>query len=466
MHVSMVDATVVDGGASAVASEVDESPIPFARTEICPEAREAARLVLESGWVSAGPQTGLFEREFADRVGARHGVAVSSCTAAIELALRALRLPPQSVVLVPTLTFCGAAQAVVHAGLRPLLVDVDPGTAMPTPGTVAHAVRDCGPAQAMMVMHYGGSPAPVEELAEAAGLPLRRVVEDAAHALGTSVGGRPVGSLSEATCFSFYATKNLPIGEGGMVTTDDDDLAEWVRRARLHGMSADAWRRNLPGGSWQYTVDEAGLKANMTDLQAAIGRAQLHHLGDWQHRREVLAARYTGQLRSVPGLVPPSAPRIGRHAWHLYAIRVLERYGMSRDELLSWLAERGIGSSVHFIPLHQLWYFRRTALRPPEGLPGADALFPQLLSLPLHPGLTDDQVDRVCAALAAAPQAQQPRTQRADTPAPQAQEPHPHASSAQAAPVPADSAQAASVWAESVWAESAPGPDPERSPHD
>jgi perosamine synthetase len=385
-----------------VSPEADEAPVPFARTEICLEAREAALQVMESGWVSAGPQTGLFEGEFADRVEARHAVAVSSCTAAIELALRALRLPPRSVVMVPTLTFCGAAQAVVHAGLRPLLVDVEPATGMPSAATVGRAVQDCGQPRAMMVMHYGGAPAPLPELAAAAGLPLTRVVEDAAHALGTYLGSRPVGALSRASCFSFYATKNLPIGEGGMVTTDDDDLAEWVRRARLHGMSADAWRRHLPGGTWQYTVDDAGLKANMTDLQATIGRAQLRHLSEWQHRREALAARYTARLQAVSGLVLPSTPADGegRHAWHLYAVRVLDGYGLHRDELLERLSQLGIGASVHFIPLHQLWYFRRTALRPPSGLPGADELFPQLLSLPLHPGLTEAQVDRVCDALA------------------------------------------------------------------
>ncbi|MDH6108517.1 dTDP-4-amino-4,6-dideoxygalactose transaminase [Kitasatospora sp. MAP12-15] len=375
------------------------APVPFARTEICPEAREAAQRVLASGWVTTGPQSALFEREFADWVRARHAVAVSSCTAAIELALRALRLPRGSLVLIPVLTFCGAAQAVLHAGLRPLLVDVDPVTGMPSPATTARAAHGSGRPRAMLVLHFGGAPAPLAELAEAAGLPLERVVEDAAHALGTYLDGRPVGAQSRAACFSFYATKNLPIGEGGMVTTDDGELATRIRRASLHGMSADAWRRNLPGGSWRYAVEEDGLKANMTDLQAAIGRAQLRHLADWQRRRELLAARYTARLREVPGLTPPTVPASGRHAWHLYVVRVRPAFGMSRDELVVKLAERGIGSSVHFIPLHRLGYFRRAALRPAGGLPGADLLFPQLLSLPLHPGLTEAQVDRVCAAL-------------------------------------------------------------------
>ncbi|MFD8305488.1 DegT/DnrJ/EryC1/StrS family aminotransferase [Streptomyces sp. NPDC059690] len=375
------------------------SEVPFATTWISPDAREAVQRVLASGWVTTGHETQLFEEEFAAYVGAGHAVAVSSCTAALELALRALRLPPGGTVLVPAMTFCGAAQAVLHAGLHPVLVDVDPRTAMATPATVAEATRSCGQPQAMMVLHYAGAPAPVAELAEAARLPLTRVVEDAAHALGTSVDDRPVGALSHATCFSFYATKNLPIGEGGMVTTDDPDIAECIRRTRLHGMSADAWRRNLPGGSWRYTVEEAGLKANMTDVQAAVGRAQLRHLDDWQQRRHDLAARYEAALAVVPGLQTLESATPGRHARHLQVVRVTEDYGTERDELIDRLRERGIGTSVHFVPLHRLPYFRGTATVPPGGLPGADALFPQLLSLPLHPSLEEQTVDQVCAEL-------------------------------------------------------------------
>ncbi|MDT7841624.1 DegT/DnrJ/EryC1/StrS family aminotransferase [Streptomyces justiciae] len=378
----------------------EEPSVPFAAPRITAEARRAAQRVLASGWLTMGPETELFEREFATHVRAAHAVAVSSCTAALELALRALRLPPGADVLVPAITFCGAAQAVLHAGLRPVLVDVDPRTAMPTPATVAHAARACGCPHAMMVLHYAGAPAPVADLAEAARLPLTHVVEDAAHALGTTLGDRPVGALSRAACFSFYATKNLPIGEGGMVTTDDPDLADWIRRARLHGMSTDAWRRHLPGGSWQYTVEEAGLKANMTDVQAAIGRAQLRRLETWQKRRHAVADRYDAALRAVPGIEPlqPAAP--GRHARHLYVVRILEEYGTARDELVERLAADGIGTSVHFVPLHHLPHLRSTALVPPGGLPGADELFPQLLSLPLHPGLGEQAVDRVCAGLA------------------------------------------------------------------
>ncbi|NGO41102.1 DegT/DnrJ/EryC1/StrS family aminotransferase [Streptomyces ureilyticus] len=373
--------------------------VPFAVTRISPEARRAADRVLASGWVTTGPETERFEHDFAEHVSASHAVAVSSCTAGLELALRALRLPAGGRVLVPAVTFCGAAHAVLHAGLRPVLVDVDPRTGMPTPATVARAARASGCPHAMMVMHYAGSPAPLAELAEAAHLPLTHVIEDAAHAVGTTVGDQPVGSLSRATCFSFYATKNLPIGEGGMVTTDDAELAGLIRRGRLHGMSADAWRR-LPGGSWRYTVEEAGLKANMTDVQAAVGRAQLRHLEDWQRRRQALAERYEAALGTVPGLARLEPAAAGVHARHLCVVRVLREYGTDRDELIERLAERGIGTSVHFIPLHHMPYFQRAALIPAGGLPGADTLFPQLLSLPLYPHLRERALDRVCGELA------------------------------------------------------------------
>jgi dTDP-4-amino-4,6-dideoxygalactose transaminase len=223
------------------------------------------------------------------------------------------------------------------------------------------------------------------------------MVEDAAHAVGTSWGGVPVGS-GAAACFSFYATKNLPIGEGGMVTTDDPERAAWMRSARLHGMTADAWRRYLPGGGWRYDVEEAGLKANLTDLQAAIGRAQLRALPGWQERRAQIAARYDAGLAGVPGIGLPHRPEPGAgvHAWHLYPIRVDD--GL-RDHVQAALAEREISTSVHFIPVHQLSWFRSAATVPPGGLSGADRLFGQLLSLPMYPRLTDDQVDAVCEAV-------------------------------------------------------------------
>jgi dTDP-4-amino-4,6-dideoxygalactose transaminase len=386
---------------SATLSALPTARIPFATTEITPDAQRAAAQVLASGWVTTGPQVVEFEREFAEWVDAPHAVAVASCTAAIELALRALELPPGAKVLTSTMTFCGAVHAIVHAGLRPVLVDVDATTLMPDADTVADAARRAGGVDAMVALHFAGHPAPVHAMADAAGLPLSRVIEDAAHAVGTWVDEQAVGSVSAATCFSFYATKNLPIGEGGMVTTSDEAVADRIRRMRLHGMSRDAWKRYLPGGSWRYEVTTPGLKANMTDIQAAIGRAQLAALTDWQQRRAELADRYDHQLFAVPGITRPARPSRGLHAWHLYVVKVdARRAGLTRDALIDELSERGIGTSVHFIPVHQQAYFQE--LLGPEvrdGFPVADAVFDRILSLPLHPGLSDSDVDRVCAAV-------------------------------------------------------------------
>jgi dTDP-4-amino-4,6-dideoxygalactose transaminase len=371
--------------------------VPFAMAEICEEARNAASRVLASGWLTTGPEVVEFEREFAELVEAEHAVAVSSCTAGIEIALRALELPRGAKVLTSTMTFCGAVHAIVHAGLHPILVDVNTETLMPDADTVAAAVRAAGPVDAMVVIHFGGAPAPVEEMAAAANLPLARVIEDAAHAIGTKVGDRWVGSISAATCFSFYATKNLPIGEGGMITTGDPELADRMRQIRLHGMSRDAWKRYLPGSGWRYEVDVAGIKANMTDVQAAIGRAQLKYFAEWQERRVQVAQAYDQRLSRITGLRTPSWPEEGLHAWHLYVLRIDPEFGVDRDRFISLLSERGVDCSVHFIPLHHQPYFQRMlAYESNQSFPAADAVFPTIVSLPFYPGLTEDMLDRVC----------------------------------------------------------------------
>jgi len=383
---------------SALAKESStQFRIPFAQAEISEEARDAAARVLASGWVTTGPEVLEFEREFAGLVEAPFAVAVSSCTAGIEISLRALRLPAGAKVLTSTMTFCGAVHAIVHAGLRPVFVDVKPETLMPDAETVAAAVRAAGPVDAMVVLHFGGAPAPVEEMAIAAGLPLSRVIEDAAHAVGTKVGDRWVGSISAATNFSFYATKNLPIGEGGMITTADPELADRARQIRLHGMSRDAWKRYLPGSSWRYEVDVAGIKANMSDVQAAIGRGQLKHFWGWQERREELARAYESRLSRIAGLRTPPRPESGVHAWHLYVIRVEPDFGIDRDTFISQLSERGVDCSVHFIPLHHQPYFQRMfANEGNQSFPVADAVFPTIVSLPFYPGLTDGMLDQIC----------------------------------------------------------------------
>jgi dTDP-4-amino-4,6-dideoxygalactose transaminase len=372
--------------------------VPFTVPPLAEEAHAAATRVLRSGWLTTGPECLAFENDLAAHLGQPYAVAVASCTQALELSLRAMRLNPGAPVLTPSLTFCGAVAAIVHAGYRPVLVDVDEATLAPGPAEVAAAVARAGRPAAMIVCDLGGYPVDATALAEAAGLPATRVVVDAAHGPGGDVGRAADAALAPyATCLSFYATKNLPIGEGGAVLTHDGDLAGWLRAARLHGMSRDAWRRYLPGGSWRYDVVDVGFKANLTDLQAAVGRAQLASLPAWQRRREELAARYDADLAA-----PPLAEMVGlprrhpRHAWHLYQVRVPRR-----DEIAAALADAGIGTSVHFIPVHRLTGFARLfGADERAALPVTDRVAGELLSLPLYPDLTNEAVDRVKDLLA------------------------------------------------------------------
>jgi dTDP-4-amino-4,6-dideoxygalactose transaminase len=373
--------------------------VAFASTPVSDEARAEVARVLASGWLTTGAQTVAFEQEFADHLGVRNAVAVSSCTAALEIALLALHLPDGADVLTPTMTFCGAVHAILHARLHPVLVDVDAQTLVPRPDQVAAAAARSHPA-AMVVQHMAGYPVDVAALAGAAGLPDDRVVEDAAHALGTWVGDVPVGRASRAACFSFYATKNLPMGEGGAITTEDDELADFARRVRLHGMSRDAWRRYAPGGGWAYSVDDEGLKANLSDVHAAIGRGQLHRLPAWQEQRRLMADEYDRALAGIPGIALAPRPASGSHAWHLYVVRVTPEFGLHRDQVATELALRGVDTSVHFIPVHRFPYFRRTLGSDGcTGLVEADQAFDQVLSLPMHPGLTADDVGYVAHQL-------------------------------------------------------------------
>ncbi|QKG25292.1 DegT/DnrJ/EryC1/StrS family aminotransferase [Actinomadura verrucosospora] len=372
-----------------------QSTVPFTIPSVSGEVSDAVVKVLDSGWITTGPQTAAFEQEFADYLGAAHVVAVASCTTALELCLRGLELPPGSAVLTPSLTFCGAINAILHAGHRPVLVDIDEDTLVPSPETVAAAAARVKPA-AMVVQNQGGYPVDVAALAEAAGLDRTRIVEDAAHGPGAARGGKPVGAESFAACFSFYATKNMPIGEGGAIATSDEGLQEKVRAMRLHGMSKDSWKRYLPGGSWRYDVKQVGLKANMTDVQASIGRAQLAALPEWQRRRAEIVAAYDEAFRDLPGLTLPQRDLGGiQHAWHLYQVRVPDR-----DAISSELEAAGVSTSVHFIPANQMTSYR-DILGADEcaRVPVTDRVGEELLSLPLYPGLTSDGQDRVIAAL-------------------------------------------------------------------
>ena len=379
--------------------------IPFSDWYVAPSARTAAARALASGWVANGPEVCSFESEFAHHVEARFAVAVSSGTTALELALEVLQLRRGSRVLVSTLSSFAVAQAIVRAGLRPVLVDVSVLTGMPSTTTIeeaaARAKLDGGSPSALVLGHRAGDPADVGALADAAGLPSTMVVEDAAQGLGGSLGDRTVGGEGTA-CFSFYTTTNLPVGEGGMVTTDDPERADRIRAARLHS-SLPRHRRGGPNGVVPGSgVRDGGLDATMTDLRAAIGRGQLAHLVQWQRRREQFAAMYDGELADIEGVVLPHRPASGegRHAWHHYPLRV-EHPAVHRDAVIRALLSARVRTDDRVIPLYQLRYARELCEVADDGLPGADQFASQLVSLPIYPRLPDGAANRVAEVLAA-----------------------------------------------------------------
>ncbi len=374
--------------------------LPFALPHIT-EA-EVAEVVdtLHSGWLTTGPKTKRFEREFAEVVGVPHALAVSSATAAMHLALDALGIRPGDEVIVPVYTFTATAAVIVHCGAQPVFVDVDPVTCNLDPAALEAALTPR--TRAVMVVHFGGLPAEMDAI-----LALTRprsipVVEDAAHAFPAYYRGQMIGAIGDITAFSFYATKTLATGDGGMITTSNPGYAQRCALMALHGMNHDAWKRYTAEGSWYYEVQEAGFKYNMTDLAAALGLRQLARR-DWLlERRRRIAARYTQAFSAWPELeTPPDLPYV-QHAWHLYPLRLhLDRLTISRDAFIQALAVAQIGTSVHFIPLHLHPYYRERYHLSPGDFPAALRAYQREISLPIYPGMTDEDVDDVIAAVQA-----------------------------------------------------------------
>src|SRR5439155_14523526 len=344
-----------------------------------------------------GPKTHEFQQAFAQAIGAVQAIAVNSCTAALHLALDALELPRDAEVITSTLTFTATAATIIHAGARPVLVDVTPDTLNIDPREVARKITHR--TRAIVPVHFAGHPAAMDELLEIARQHGLRVIEDAAHALPASYRGRVVGTIGDVTAFSFYATKNLTTGEGGMLTTADSELADRVWSRRLHGMSWDAWRR-YSGGGWRYDVSYPGFKYNMTDIAAAIGLVQLQRLPALHQRRREIATLYSALLSDVPELRLPTTRPDVEHAWHLYVVRLRpQRLRLTRDSLIEILKEKGIGTSVHFIPVHLHSYFRKALGVTEEDFPVASMAAETMLSLPLFTLMSDDDVAYVADTL-------------------------------------------------------------------
>lgn len=369
----------------------------IARPEIDEDTLDEVRATLASGWLTRGPQVQRFEAQLSDYVGTPFLRCLHSCTAGLSLAMLMSEIGPGDEVLVPANTFVSCANVVEQRGATTRFVDCDPRTGLLD---LAHAEHLAGPhTRALLAVHLGGHPVDIDALARL-GLRLGiTIIEDAAHAIGARWRGRPIGSWGNLCSFSFHATKNMTTIEGGALVVADAAQAERVERLSLHGLSASAWDRHGTGGPARYDVSEPGFKCAMNDVAAAIGMHQLEHLDAWIERRDALACAYDAQLSALPLEFPATVPAHARHARHLYAVRIRQDAPVSRDEVMAALNHRGIGTSAHFHGLHLYTYYReRYGLRP-EDLPNATDWAARTLTLPLHPGMDDADIDHVAAAL-------------------------------------------------------------------
>lgn len=355
------------------------------------EEAQAAAEVVRSGWLTMGPKTIEFERQFASYVGAKHAIGVNSCTAGLHIALEAIGLRQGDEVLVPTTTFTATAEVVVYFKAIPVLVDVDPITLCMDPVDAERKITS--KTRAILPVHFAGQPCDMDRIQELASRHRLEIVEDAAHSLPASFRGTPVGAISKLTAFSFYATKTMTTGEGGMVTTNDDALAARMRIMRLHGIGRDAWKRYSSEGSWYYEVLSAGFKYNLTDIQSAIGLVQLAKCTEMRNLREQVARQYSEAFSQCDLLQVPTVLEDRESAWHLYVLRLnLDRLLIGRDQVIEQLKQRGIGTSVHFIPLHLHPYYRDTYHYSEKDFPVATGEYHRSFSLPIYPGMSSDQI--------------------------------------------------------------------------
>ena len=373
-------------------------PIPFSIPDISRAEIDEVVAALESGWITTGPRTKQFEQAFAERVGAAHGVAVNSCTAAMHLALEALGISPGDEVILPTYTFAATGEVVRYMGATPVLVDILASDHNIDPEAVQRAITPR--TKAIIPVHFGGQACDMDALAALAREHDLALVEDAAHAFPTQLNGRTVGALGDVTCFSFYATKTLATGEGGMATTDREDLADRMRVMSLHGISKDAWKRYTAEGSWYYEIVAPGFKYNMTDIAAALGLVQLRRAEELLRGRRRVARRLLETLKWSAAVETLEVRSFDEHSWHLFLIRLRpEALSIDRARFIEEMKLLGVGTSVHFIPLHLHPYYVKTYGYAPEDFPVARQCYEGAVSLPIYSLMTDAQVDQVVEAV-------------------------------------------------------------------
>ncbi len=386
------DRLAIEGG-----PPVRESFLVFGAPDIREEEIDSVLETLKSGWIGTGPKVARFEEDFRRYLGARHAVAVASCTAGLHLSLIALGVRPGDEVIVPSMTFVATANSVVHVGARPVLVDCERATMNIDPRAVERAITD--KTRVIVPVHFAGRPADLtalEAIARPRGI---RLLEDAAHAIETIHQGRRAGLMGDCASFSFYVTKNVITGEGGMVTTASDEIASWIKVAGLHGMSKDAWKRYSDEGFKHYEVEFPGFKYNMTDMQAALGIPQLARVEENWRKRSLLWSRYLEAFADLPVTLPAPVRDGDRHAYHLFTLVLdLDRLRFTRDQVLDALQKENIGTGVHYRGVHLHPYYRETWGYRPEQLPETEYLSERTVSLPFSTRLTDeDALDVVTA---------------------------------------------------------------------
>jgi len=378
------------------------SHLAFALPDIGEEEIQEVVNCLRSGWLTTGHIAAQFEKDFAAAIGAKYAAAVNSATAGLHLALEAIGIEPGDKVLTTPYTFTASAEVIRYLGADPLFVDIESDTFNLSPELVESAFqRRPEGIKAILPVHLAGQSCPMDRLLAIAGEHGVRVVEDAAHALPATFQGRNIGTLGDATVFSFYATKPLATGEGGMVTTDSEDIFKRIKIMRLHGISRDIWDRyTADKPNWYYEVVAPGFKYNMPDIIAAIGIHQLKKTERFHKRRKEIAEAYDQAFADLPLTLPHVRDRNDVHAWHLYVIKLdLVKLSITRDVFIEKMAKLGVGTSVHFIPLHLHPYWRdRYGLKPGD-FPVASDCFQRVVSLPIYPKMTGQDVDKVISAV-------------------------------------------------------------------
>ncbi len=379
---------------------VRRTRLPYSRQTVTEDDIERVVEVLRSDWLTTGPMVERFERALAEYVGAEHAVAVSSGTAALHAAMFALGIGPGDEVIVPAMTFAATANCVVYQDGTPVFADVDPETLLVDPRQVA--IRITPRTRAIIAVDFAGQPCDYRALVDIAREHHLVLVADASHALGARYQGVRVGSLAEVSTFSMHPVKPITTGEGGMITTDDQTLADLMRRFRNHGFTRDR-HQCTAAGSWYYEMTDLGYNYRLTDFQCALGLGQLEKLDGWLMRRRVIAERYHRAFESLPGVRPLHVRDDVSHAWHLYVIRLdREVLGIDRETVFAELRAQGIGVGVHYIPVHLHPFYRQRLGTGPGLCPAAEAAYEEILSLPLFPAMTDQHVAKVITAVAKA----------------------------------------------------------------